>query len=415
MVAAVRDSVCRFAWPACALALLLLACIAVPVSAAEPIKIGFSMSLTGNVAASGKAVLLSDQIWAEDVNEKGGLLGRPVELVYYDDQSNPGLVPGIYTKLLDVDKVDLLAGVGTNLVVPAMPIVTERQKIMMATLALAVNEQFHYPKYFQTMPYGPDGKDAVARGFFEIATTLNPKPRSVALVGADAEFANNALAGARANAKRLGLKIVYDRTYPPNTVDFSGIVRGIQAAQPDLLFVGSYPSDTVGMVRAANEASFKPKLFGGAMVGLQYAAVKSQMGDLLNGIVNYELYVHEPTMQFPGIEKFLKTYQSRAAAQGVDQLGYYQPPFAYATLQVLAQAIEKTGSLDSDKLADTIHKSEFETVVGPIRFGPDGEWATPRILHIQFQGVKGNGLEQFMRDGTQVILYPPQFKSGELR
>jgi branched-chain amino acid transport system substrate-binding protein len=305
------------------LASLAIICIlaGAPARAAEPIKVGFSAQQTGGNAGIGRAILLAVQIWAEDINTRGGLLGRPVQLVYYDDQSNPALVPSIYTKLLDIDKVDLLIASATNLSTPAMPTIMEHKRVLMDMFALAVNEHFQYPRFFQIMPYGPDGKDSISRGYFAAAMTMDPKPRTIALIGADGEFSKAALDGARAHAKRLGLKIVYDRAYPPTTVDYGPIVRSVQAADADLVFVASYPADTAGVLRAAAEIGLKAKMFGGPMVGLQYAAMKSQLGEQLNGIVCYELYVREPTMQFPGIEAFVKKYQARAAAAGVDALG----------------------------------------------------------------------------------------------
>jgi len=114
----------------------LAAASAACVHAQEPIKIGFSVSLTGGLASSGKAHLLSKQIWVEEVNAKGGLLGRPVKLVYYDDQSNAATVPGIYAKLIDVDKIDIVMGAATNLIVAAMPMIMERKKMVMVLLAL---------------------------------------------------------------------------------------------------------------------------------------------------------------------------------------------------------------------------------------------------------------------------------------
>jgi branched-chain amino acid transport system substrate-binding protein len=400
------------------IALLAAAAImlaAAPSLAADPIKIGTSAELTGGLAGYGKQVLLTQQIWAEDVNAKGGLLGRPVELVYYDDQSNPALIPGIYSKLLDVDHVDLLLASGTNISSPAMPTVIEHGKVFMVTLALAVNEKFHYPRFFQTMPYGPDGKDSLTRGFFEAAMTINPKPRTVALVGADAEFAQHALEGARRQVERLGLKTVYDRTYPPNTVDFAPIVRAVAAADADIVMLASYPQDTSGFLRAAFEQGLKAKIFGGPMVGLQSGAIKMQFGEQLNGIVCYELFVHEPTMRFPGTDEFIKKYQARAAAAGTDPLGYYVPPFAFATVQILEQAVRKAGSLDQEKIASVLHADTFDTIVGKVKFGPDGEWAQPRILTIQYQNIHGHGMEQFTEPGHQVILYPPELKSGDLQ
>lgn len=386
-----------------------------PAQAADPIKIGFSASLSGPLASSGKANLLAQQIWAEEINSKGGLLGRPVQLVFYDDQTNASVVPGIYAKMLDIDKVDLLMGAATNLIVAAMPLIMERRKTVMAMVALGSNDEFKYPRYFQSAAWGPDTKGVMANAFFEVAKTISPRPKTVAIVGADAEFSNTAMTGARAIAKKEGFNIVYDRTYPPSTADYTPIVRAIQATNPDLVFIASYPLDSVGMVRAATELGLKTKLFGGGMVGMQYAVFMRQLGDKLNRVVNYHLYVPSPKMKFPGIEEFLRKYQARAPQQGTDPLGFYQPPFAYAAMQVLEQAVKATGSLDDGKLADYIHKSAFNTIVGEIRFDEKGEWAKPRLLMVQFQNVQGGNLDQFMTSGKQVILYPPEYKDGELQ
>ena len=151
--------------------------------------------------------------------------------------------------------------------------------------------------------------------------------------------------------KRLGLKVVYDKSYPPNTVDFSPIVRAIQATNPDIVFLASYPPDSAGMVRAVNEVGLKTRMFGGGLVGPQFAALRTQLGPLLNGIVNYESYTPEVAQQFPFLEQFLAKYQARAVKEGVDPLGYYLPPYSYAMMQVLEQAIKATGGLDQAKLA----------------------------------------------------------------
>jgi branched-chain amino acid transport system substrate-binding protein len=384
------------------------------VHAADPIKIGFGMQLTGPLAGNGKAALLGAQIWADEVNKAGGLLGRQVELIAYDDQSNPGLVPGIYSKLLDVDKVDLLLSNNTNQTAPAMPTIIQRKRLIMGMFALAINEQFKYPGYFQIQPYGPNGKDSLTRGFFENAIAMNPKPKTVALVGADAEFSKNALDGARMQAKRLGLTIVYDKVYPPTTVNFTPVLKALQATSPDLVFVASYPSDTVGIIRTAHEINLEPKVFGGAMVGTQYAAIKQQLGEALNGVVSFEQYIPEPTVKFPGIEEMLKKYQAKAADAGVDALGYYVPAFVYSALQVLGEAVTKTGGVDQQKLISYIHDNTFQTVVGDIKFGPDGEWVEPRMFAVQFRNIKGNDVQQFTQPGKEVIIFPPKYKSGDL-
>jgi branched-chain amino acid transport system substrate-binding protein len=396
-----------------------LAAMAFPAAAQSnrnPIKIGFSMALTGGLAVGGRGALLAYQIWADEVNAAGGLLGRKVELVYYDDQTNPAAVPGIYAKLLDVDKVDLVvSGYGTVSTAPAMPIIAQRGKLFLSLLAIDANDQLRYDRYFQMQPNGPNGKSEFSKGFFELAVGLNPRPQSVALVGADAEFSALALEGARENARKSGIRIAYDRTYPPATVDFASIVRPIKAVNPDLLFIASYPPDSSGMVRSIHEVGFGARMVGGAMIGLQYAALKQQLGAMLNNIVAYDLYVPEPTMNFPGVERFLAKYRERAAPAGIDPLGTFVPPFAYAEMQILEAAVKAVGAIDDKKLADHIRAANFTTIIGDIRFGDRGEWAEPRLLLIQYRGIVGNDIEQFKQSGKQIILHPARYKSGELQ
>ncbi len=381
----------------------------------KPIKIGFGMALTGGLAGNGKAALLAMQIWRDDVNKKGGLLGRPVELIFYDDQTNPATVPGIYTKLLDVDKVDLVvSGYGTNLIAPAMPVVMERKLTFMGLFGLANNEKHRYARYFQIAPNGPNPAASLSGGFFELAARQNPRPKTVALVGADAEFPQNALIGAREHVKRLGFQTVYDKTYPPSTTDYTPIARAIKALNPDIVFVASYPPDSAGMVLAAHEVGLEPKIFGGGMVGLHFSALLTKLGSKLNGIVDYGFWLPEPTMKFPGVEAFLTKYQPEAAKAGVDPLGFYLPPWAYAMMQVLGQAVESTKGTDQEKLAQYIHAHEFDTIVGKVKFGADGEWAKDRVVAIQFQNIKGSDIEQFKHPGRQTVVYPDDYKSGNL-
>ncbi|HUZ64247.1 MAG TPA: amino acid ABC transporter substrate-binding protein, partial [Acetobacteraceae bacterium] len=285
--------------------------------AGKPITIGFSMSLTGGLAANGKAALLAMQIWAAQTNAKDGLLGRPVKLDYYDDQSNPALVPGIYTKLLDVDHVDIVVSAyATNIIAPAMPIVMAHHKMFLSLLGLAVNSQFHYDRYFSIVPTGgPHPKQSLSVPFFAVAAAMNPKPKTIALVGADAEFPKNAIAGALALAKANGFKVVYNQTYPPSTADFSPIIHAIQARHPDVVMVASYPPDSVGMVRAAAEAGLKTRLFGGDMVGLQSTPIKAALGPLLNGITDYDFWLPVKGYATPAAMAFLKTYQAKAKAE----------------------------------------------------------------------------------------------------
>jgi branched-chain amino acid transport system substrate-binding protein len=389
----------------------------VRAGAAEPITIGFGMALTGSIAANGRAALIAMKLWEEDINKAGGLLGRPVKLVYYDDQSTPPNVPGLYTKLLDVDKVDIVvSGYGTNMTIPAMPIVMAHNRMFMTLFALAVNSEFKYPRFFGMIPAGPaeGAKRAFSKGFFETAKAMNPRPKTLAIVGTDAESARNSIEGALDNAKEAGLEVIYNRSYPPTTNDFSPIVRAIQATHPDIVYIASYPADSVGMVNALHEVGMKARLVGGNMVGLQTTSIKTQLGPKMNGLVNYNFWVPTPTTMNPEIEAFLARYQAQAAKEGVDLLGYYLPPFAYAYLQVVGDAIKNAGTLDQDKLTAYIHSHPFHTILGDISFGADGDWTDAKIIFEQFHDVKGNDVDQFRGGKAETILEPLSMRSGTL-
>jgi branched-chain amino acid transport system substrate-binding protein len=394
---------------------VFLLALAVPARAADPIKVGFSMALTGSVAQNGKQLIMALELWRDDINASGGLLGRPVELVYYDDQSNPSNVPGIYTKLITVDKVDLLLGpYATNMAAAAVPVIMQHNMTTISILAVDVNRHFHYSRYFDMIPVGPEGTRAFSKGFFALAAAQKPRPQTVAIVSADAEFSKTSADGARENANAEGFKIIYDQGYPPSTTDFAPVMRAVQAANPDIVFVAAYPPDTVGIVRAAAEIGLTPKMFGGTMIGLLITPIKMQLGPLLDGIVIMESFVPAPSFNFPGVTGVLKRYQAKAAGEKIDPIGYAFVPFGYAAGQVLAQAVEMTRSLDQAKLADYIHRHSFYTVVGEINYTPDGAWAQPRTLFTQFQNVAAGNIDQFRDGSVQPILWPPQYKSGSL-
>lgn len=375
-----------------------------------PVKIGMSMPQTGSLGAGGQAALVALRLWVDDVNARGGLLGRKVEFIVYDDQTNPANVPGIYTKLLDVDRVDLvIAPYGTVPTAPLMPMVKQRGLLLMGNFSFQVNAKVQHDMWFNNSPWN----DAASwsDGFMKNGQKLGAK--TIAFLAADQEFAQNLANGARELAKRGGMKAVYDQNYPPATTDFSSLIRAIRAARPDMVFVMSYPNDSVAIVRAVNEIGVGPsvKMFGGGMVGLQFTPNMVSLGSLLNGIVNYNSYV--PGMKYP-IEDFLGRYAKRAAEAKVDPLGFYLPPFNYAIGQMLEQAVNGTKSLEHRKLAEYLRKNEMKTVVGPIRYDKTGEWANPRVVQAQFRGVVDKNMEQFRKPGKQVVIYPDEYKTGEV-
>jgi branched-chain amino acid transport system substrate-binding protein len=395
---------------------LLQGLIHLPAAAANdaPIRVGFSIAQTGPLAGAGKSGLLALEMWRDDVNAAGGLIGRQVELVVYDDQTNPSMSPRLYTKLLDVDKVDLLIGpYGTNVTAPIMPLIKRRDLLMIGNFALDINAAMRHDKYFNNMPVA-SGRDWAAP-FLDMAEKLGAK--RIAILAADAEFAQTLAVGAREQVAERGMDLVYDQNYPPNTVDFSSVMRSVRAKRPEVVFVASYPSDSAAIVRSIGEIGVgkSVKLIGGGMVGLQYGTLMESLGSMLNGVVNYTFWAPEKPMEFPGVKDFLARYQARAQQAGVDPLGFYLPLYDYAIGQILAQAVTATKSLDHKNLAQYIRAHEMKTVVGGIRYGPGGEWVEPRVVYIQFKGVANRNIDQFRKSGKQVIVAPEAYKTGEVQ
>jgi len=381
----------------------------------NPIRIGYTLSLTGPVAENTKAVKLAHSIWEEDINARGGLLGRKIELVCHNDNGETSQVADIYKKLLDEEKVDLIiGGYGTNTIAASMPVVMERNRFLIGLMGLGVNLNLKYPNYFAMIPTGPKPNSTLTEGFFALAASQNPKPLTVAVLSADAEFSKNPVIGARENAEKYGFQIVYEEIYPLSTEDFIPLIEEVKATNADLLFICSYLNDSKGLVRAIHKSDYRPKMVGGAMIGPQSASVKTELGPLLNGFVNYEYWMPVPKMNFPGVADMLAKYQAKAKEKKVDELGYYMAPLAYAQMQVLAQAVAVTESLNDEVLAEYCRSNTFETVIGNISFGEGGEWAKPRVVQVQFQNIENNDIETFKDSRVQVVVEPSEYASGSL-
>src|SRR5216683_2740091 len=236
----------------------------------QPIRIGYCLSLSGALASNGKTARLAHQIWEIDVNRRGGLLGRKLQMICIDDETNPKLVPGIYKRLLDDEKVDLVVGgYGDNSVAPAMPLIMERKHYLVALMALAVNASLGYANYFVMIPTGPHPNEALTEGFFELAAKLSPKPGSMAILAADALFSKGPVQGAKVHADKHGFKVVSDARYPLWATNFAPFIRDLKPINPDILFLCSYLNDSVGLLRAIDQVGLDPKMVGGSMIGPQ--------------------------------------------------------------------------------------------------------------------------------------------------
>lgn len=381
----------------------------------NPIRIGYSLSLTGPVAENTKAVKLAHSIWEEDINARGGLLGRRIELICYDDNGDPSQVADIYRRLLDEEKVDLvIGGYGTNTILASLPVVMERDRFLIGLMGLGVNLNIQYPNYFAMIPTGTKPNSTLTEGFFALASSQTPKPITIAILSADAEFSKNPVIGARENAEKYGFQIVYEDTYPLSTEDFTFVVDKVKASNADLFFICSYLNDSIGLVQAIHRSDYRPKMVGGAMIGPQSASVKTELGPLLNGFINYEYWMPVQKMNFPGVADMLAKYQEKAKENNVDELGYYMVPLAYAQMQVLEQAIRATGDLNDEAISEHCRSNTFETVMGKISFGEGGEWAEPRVIQVQFQNITDNKIETFKDSRMQVVVEPSEYASGSL-
>jgi branched-chain amino acid transport system substrate-binding protein len=381
----------------------------------QPIKIGYCLSLSGPLAANGQTARLAHQIWAADVNARGGLLGREVHLVCVDDRTDPTSVAGIYESLLNDETVDLLlAGYGNNSIAPAMPLVMEREKFFVGLMGLGVNGPFEYDRYFAMIPTGSDPGSALTHGFFAAASELAEAPKTMAILAADADFTKNPITGARANAANYGVEVLSEDKYSLATADFGDAVKQAMRDSPDILFFCSYLNDSIGLVRAVAETGIEPPLVGGAMIGPQSTSVETALGPLLNGFVNYEYWLPTPSMAFPGVQDLISKYQAQAQGTQADALGFYVAPFAYAQLQVLEQAVEGTGGLDDSALAEYAHSRAFQTVVGDVRFGPLGEWDESRVLTVQFRNVASSDVDEFRKPEARIVVSPTKYASGSL-
>ena len=380
-----------------------------------PIKIGYCLSLSGGLAANGQTARLAHQVWQERVNARGGLLGREVELLCVDDKSDAATVAGIYQQLLSEEKIDLLlGGYGNNSISPAMPLVMEKEKFLVGLMGLGVNTEFEYDRYFAMIPTGTDPNAALTEGFFETASKQTPRPTKVAIVAADAPFSKNPILGARANAAKNGIEVVSETKYPLTATDFAPYLREAKQSSPDIIFYCAYLNDSVGLIRAIAASDMNPLLVGGAMIGPQSSAVQTQLGSVINGIVNYEYWLPVPAMNFSGVRDLITDYQRRAQGTPADELGYYVAPFAYAQAQVLEQAVEGSGGFDDAALAEFASQSTFSTVVGDVKFGRLGEWAAPRVLTVQFRGITSADIADFARPEARVVVAPASYASGEL-
>jgi branched-chain amino acid transport system substrate-binding protein len=379
----------------------------------KSINIGYCLPLTGPHAAVGQTARLAHRIWQDDVNGRGGLLGRHIQFVCVDDRTDPERVPSIYGTLLSNDEVDLvIGGLGTNSIRSAMPSVVENQRFFVGLMGMAANDEYRYDRFFSMTPTGSNPTASLTQGFFEVASRQTPKPETVAILAGATALAMSPIASARANASRCGFEVVAEARYGRTTEDFSPLLRTLNELAPDVLFLCSGSRDSVGLLRAVAEVGTSATVLGGAINGLHSSVILQELGPLLNGLLNYEYWVPAPDTAFPGVQELIATYQRRARRTRSDELGYHVAPLAYAQLQIVGQAIKETGGLDDADLAEYCHSARFQTVMGQLQFDDIGEWEQPRVLTVQFGNITSHSITEFENPHARTVLHPDDYRSG---
>src|SRR5262250_1955017 len=309
----------------------------VPATAQGPIRIGASLSLTGTYAKLGKNQHEGYQLCEKDLNAKGGLLGRKVQFVVYDDQSMPATAVRLYEKLITEDKVDAIMGPYSSPVTEAAVNVTEKyKKVMVAPLA-ATTSIFKKGRKYIFMVISP--AEVYLEGLLDMAAKRGLK--TVAVVNEDTLFSKAAASGAVELAKKKGLQVVFTEAYPKGSTDFSALLTKLKAANADVLAAATYFDDAVALTRQMKELNVNPKMYGVTVGGdlPEFYQLLGKTAEFVYGSSQWEDH-----LPYPGIKEFVAGYKKMW-----DRDPAYHSAAAYGACQIFAQAITKAGSIESDK------------------------------------------------------------------
>jgi branched-chain amino acid transport system substrate-binding protein len=375
-----------------ALAGVVAASLPLPAGAQTPIKIGASMSVTGTYAKPGSYQKEGYDICIDELNGKGGLLGRKVELVIYDDQSQPATAVKLYEKLITEDKVDAVMGPYSSAVSEAVANVTEKyKKVMVAPLA-ATTSIFKKGRKYIFMVITP--AENYLDGLIDMAAKRGLK--TVAIINEDTLFPKASAAGTAEAAKKRGMQVVLQEAYPKGNTDFSALLVKIKAANPDVIAAGTYFDDAVAITRQMKELNVNPKMFG-----LTVGGDLPEFYDLLkqNAEYTYGSTQWDESLPYPGQKEFLAAYKAKFKGQEPS----YHTAAGYAGCLIYAEAVKKAGTLDADKVRDQLLKMEIKTAFGDYKVEPDGFQVAHKMVMLQWQ------------DGKRVVVWPDDLASGKLR
>src|SRR6059036_320057 len=347
-----------------------------PAEAQGPIRIGASLSLTGTYAKLGRNQHEGYKLCVKDLNAKGGLLGRKVELVVYDDQSTPATAVRLYEKLITEDRVDGVMGPYSSPVTEASVNVTEKyKKVMVAPLA-ATTSIFKKGRKYIFMVISP------AEGYLEGLVDMAAKRglKTVAVVNEDTLFSKAAASGAVELAKKKGMQVVFIEAYPKGNTDFSALLTKLKAANPDVLAAATYFDDAVALTRQMKELNVNPKMFGvtiGGDLPEFYDTLKST-AEYVYGATQWE-----PVLDYPGNREFVESYKAEFKREPS-----YFAAAGYAGCLVYTEGVKRAGSLDADKVREQILKLELRTPFGDFKVDADGVQIAHKMVTFQWQKEK---------------------------
>jgi branched-chain amino acid transport system substrate-binding protein len=375
-----------------ALAGVVFASLPQPVDAQTPIKIGASMSVTGTYAKPGTYQKQGYDICIDELNAKGGVLGRKVELVIYDDQSNPATAVRLYEKLITEDKVDAVMGPYSSAVSEAVANVTEKyKKVMVAPLA-ATTSIFKKGRKYIFMVITP--AENYLDGLIDMAAKRGLK--TVAIIHEDTLFPKASAAGTAEAAKKKGMQVVLQEAYPKGNTDFSALLVKIKAANPDVIAAGTYFDDAVAITRQMKELNVNPKMFGLTVGGdlPEFYDLLKQNAEYIYGSTQWD-----ESLPYPGQKEFLAAYKAKFKGQEPS----YHTAAGYAGCLIYAEAVKKAGTLDADKVRDQLLKMEIRTAFGEYKVEPDGFQIAHKMVMLQWQ------------DGKRIVVWPDDLANGKMR
>ena len=375
-----------------ALAGVVFASLPRPVDAQTPIKIGASMSVTGTYAKPGTYQKQGYDVCIDELNAKGGILGRKVELVIYDDQSTPATAVRLYEKLITEDKVDAVMGPYSSAVSEAVANVTEKyKKVMVAPLA-ATTSIFKKGRKYIFMVITP--AENYLDGLIDMAAKRGLK--TVAIINEDTLFPKASASGTAEAAKKRGMQVVLQEAYPKGNTDFSALLVKIKAANPDVIAAGTYFDDAVAITRQMKELNVNPKMFGLTVGGdlPEFYDLLKQNAEYVYGSTQWD-----ESLPYPGQKEFLAAYKAKFKGQEPS----YHTAAGYAGCLIYAEAVKKAGTLDADKVRDQLLKMEIRTAFGDYKIEPDGFQVAHKMVMLQWQ------------DGKRIVVWPDDLSNGKPR